>query len=243
LQPEKKGTLKRLPAPKDGPNPGISLDLSDIRSANNGKNANKDNGMSTREIILQKLKAASNPETVTGLPDPFIFNRHLPCADLFKTMAAQNGILVHEAQNREQIPAMAMRQYPELFRLQKVCVSPCLSGLPWHATHGRFIFKANDGTTLTGISCADAAVAQTGALVFFNRGDNPAVNHFLPEHHIIVLKASQINETMSEVLAASSCKTNAVNLIAGPSSTADIAGQMLVGVHGPARVICYIIKN
>ena len=199
--------------------------------------------MSARENILQKLKTASGTTAVTGLPEPFIFNRHLPCVDLFKTMAAQNGILVHEAQDLNQIPAMAMRQYPELFRLQKVCISPCLSGLPWHATHGRFIFKANDGTTLTGISRADAAVAQTGALVFFNRGDNPAVNHFLPEHHIIVVKASEIKETMSEVLAASTCNTNAVNLIAGPSSTADIAGQLLVGVHGPARVICYIIKN
>lgn len=199
--------------------------------------------MSTRENILQKLKAASNTETVTDLPDPFIFNRHLPCVDLFKTMAAQNGILVHEAQRPEQIPAMAMRRYPELFRLQKVCVSPCLSGQPWHATHGRFIFSANDGTALTGVSRADAAVAQTGALVFFNREDNPAANHFLPEHHIIVVKASEIKETMSEVLAASASNTNAVNLIAGPSSTADIAGQMLVGVHGPARVICYIIKN
>nr|WP_319490204.1 LUD domain-containing protein [uncultured Desulfobacter sp.] len=198
--------------------------------------------MSTRENILQKLKAASGTDSVTGLPDLFIFNQYLPCVDLFKTMAAQNGILVHEAQNPDQIPAMAMRQYPELFRLQKVCVSPCLSGLPWHATHGRFIFKANDGSTLTGISLADAAVAQTGALVFFNRGDNPAVNHFLPEHHIIVVKASEIKETMSDVLT-SSCRTNAVNLITGPSSTADIAGQMLVGVHGPARVICYIIKN
>ena len=199
--------------------------------------------MSIRENILQKLKAASGTTAVTGLPEPFIFNRHLPGVNLFKTMAAQNGILVHEAQDLNQIPAMAMRQYPELFRLQKVCISPYLSGLPWHATHSRFIFKANDGTTLTGISRADAAVAQTGALVFFNCGDNPAVNHFLPEQHIIVVEASEIKETMSEVLAASSWTTNAVNLIAGPSSTADIAGQMLVGVHGPARVICYIIKD
>nr|WP_321401200.1 LUD domain-containing protein [uncultured Desulfobacter sp.] len=198
--------------------------------------------MSDRENILQKLKAASGTTAVTGLPEPFIFNRHLPCVDLFKTMATQNGILVHEAQDSDQIPAMAMEQYPELFRLQKVCVSPCLSDLPWHAADGQFIFGANDGTALTGVSRADAAVAQTGALVFFNCGDNPAANHFLPEQHIIVVRVSEIKETMSDVLT-SSCKTNAVNLIAGPSSTADIAGQMLVGVHGPARVICYIIKN
>jgi L-lactate dehydrogenase complex protein LldG len=197
--------------------------------------------MSIRENILQRLKAASVTETAAGLPEPFIFNRYLPCVDLFKTMAARNGILVHEAQNPEQIPAMAVEQYPGLFRSQKVCVSPCLSALPWHATGGQFIFTANDGTALTGISQADAAVAQTGALVFFNRGDNPSANHFLPEQHIIAVKASEIKETMSEVLTLS-CKTNAVNLIAGPSSTADIPGRMLVGVHGPARVICYIIK-
>ena len=106
----------------------------------------------------------------------------------------------------------------------------------------KIVFGANDGTALAGISRADAAVAQTGALVFFNRGDNPAANHFLPEQHLIVVKASEIKDTMSDVLT-SSCKTNAVNLIAGPSSTADIPGRMLVGVHGPARVICYIIKN
>jgi L-lactate dehydrogenase complex protein LldG len=198
--------------------------------------------MGTRENILQRLKAASGTETAADQPEPFIFNRHLPCVDLFKTMATRNGILVHEAQNPEQIPGMAVEQYPGLFRLKNVCVSPCLSGLPWHATGGQFIFSTNDGTALTGISRADAAVAQTGALVFFNSADNPAANHFLPEQHIIAIKASEIKETMSDVLTLS-CKTNAVNLIAGPSSTADIAGQMLVGVHGPARVICYIIKR
>ena len=198
--------------------------------------------MSTRENILQRLKAASGTGTVAGLPEPFMFNRHMPCVDLFETMAARNGILVHEAQDPDQIPAMAMEQHPELFRLQKICVSPCLSALPWHAADGQIVFGANDGTALAGISRADAAVAQTGALVFFNRGDNPAANHFLPEQHLIVVKASEIKDTMSDVLT-SSCKTNAVNLIAGPSSTADIPGRMLVGVHGPARVICYIIKN
>lgn len=197
--------------------------------------------MSSRKNILQKLKTASGTDTVAGLPEPFIFNRHLPCVALFRSMAAQNGIQVNDAQCLDQIPGLVTAQYPELFRAHKICVAPCLSGLPWHNTAEQFVFGANDGTALIGISRADAAVAQTGALVFFNHEDNPAANHFLPEQHIIVVKESDIKETMSDVLT-SSCKRSAINLIAGPSSTADIAGRILVGVHGPARVICYIIK-
>lgn len=221
--------------------PGTYPALAGGHSAGSGKNENKDNDMNTRDNILHKLKTVSGTDTAAGLPEPFTFNRHQPCVDLFKTMAVRNGILVHETQCLEQLPALMAEQYPEFFGAQKICISPCLSGLPWHTTDGQCVFNANDGKALTGISRANAAVAQTGALVFINCEDNPAANHFLPEQHIIVVKESDIKDTMSDVLSPS-CKTNAVNLVAGPSSTADIAGRILVGVHGPARVICYIAK-
>ena len=139
------------------------------------------------------------------------------------------------------IPGQIKDDYPELLKKNKICISPALGHLPWNLKDNVMI-GSNDGSALVGIGQANAGIAQTGALVFANHLKNPASIGFLSEDHFIILNESHIKETMSEVIDTD-WKFNAVNLIAGPSSTADIAGKMLVGVHGPARVCCYIVKK
>ncbi|MCX6549946.1 MAG: lactate utilization protein [Acidobacteria bacterium] len=92
---------------------------------------------------------------------------------------------------------------------------------------------AGVGVGLTG---ADAAIADAGAIVLAHGPGRGRLASLLPPAHIAVLSARQIWPTMPDLLAARPGLLDAgSNLvaIAGPSRTADIEMTLTHGVHGP----------
>jgi L-lactate dehydrogenase complex protein LldG len=91
------------------------------------------------------------------------------------------------------------------------------------------------------LSFARLGVAETGAIVTFTGKANPATNNLLPEHHIVLIDTADVVATLEEAwlrIAEETQKTGrprGINFIAGPSSTADIEGQLVYGAHGPRR--------
>jgi L-lactate dehydrogenase complex protein LldG len=97
-----------------------------------------------------------------------------------------------------------------------------------------------------GVTAARAAVAETGTLVSWPSGDEPRLLSLLPPVHVAVLRASDIRDTLAEVIAeqawASAMPTNAL-LISGPSKTADIEQTLAFGVHGPKRLVVLLLRE
>ena len=127
---------------------------------------------------------------------------------------------------------------------------PLWDRLPWEKepslerTKGRAV-----GTDTAGLSHAIAGVAETGTLVFTSGPDNPTTLNYVPESHLIVVRESDIvgaYEDMWSSLRATHGEgqmPRAVNFISGPSRTADIEQQLVMGAHGPRRMLVMIVKD
>ena len=94
-----------------------------------------------------------------------------------------------------------------------------------------------------GLTGALAGVAETGTLILPSGAGRPQTASLLPEVHIAILKAEDIYETLLEVLELREVhQASAVDLISGPSRTADIEMTLTIGVHGPREVHVFCVE-
>ena len=120
---------------------------------------------------------------------------------------------------------------------------PVLAALPWDTapTLQRRIGRAGPHDRAA-LSRAVTAAAETGTLVLVSGADNPTTLAFLPETHFILVRACDVVGCYEEAfdrLRAIYGEGNlprSVNLISGPSRTADIEQTIVRGAHGPKRL-------
>lgn len=122
-----------------------------------------------------------------------------------------------------------------------------LGALPWSTEptlqleHGR---ASPDDQV--GLTHALAAVAETGTLVVPSGAANPVTLSFLPETNIVVVRRADVVGPLEEAWTRARGAGPAgglprtVNLISGPSRSADIGGIPVLGAHGPRR-LCVIV--
>jgi L-lactate dehydrogenase complex protein LldG len=99
-----------------------------------------------------------------------------------------------------------------------------------------------------GITGVDAALAATGSLVLAAGVGKHRVTSLLPPLHIAVVRASQIMPDLESWVAMQRAqgldafrRMSSVIVISGPSRTADIAMQLIMGMHGPAELHIILI--
>ncbi len=103
-----------------------------------------------------------------------------------------------------------------------------------------------EASDAVGLSHAIAGAAETGTLFLASGPDNPSTLNFLPETHAIVILASDVAGSYEEGWAklrsiyGSFNMPRTVNLISGPSRTADIEQTIVMGAHGPKNLIVLI---
>jgi L-lactate dehydrogenase complex protein LldG len=124
---------------------------------------------------------------------------------------------------------------------------PKLDAIPWDARpmlelrRGRA--EDNDAAGVTG---AFAAIAETGTLMLISGAATPTRNNFLPDTHIVVLRASEVvacYEDGWDRLRAAGAMPRTVNFITGPSRTGDIEQRLVLGAHGPRRLHIVLIDD
>jgi L-lactate dehydrogenase complex protein LldG len=97
-----------------------------------------------------------------------------------------------------------------------------------------------------GLSRAFAGAAESGTLFLVSGPDNPSTLNFLPETHAVAVLASDIAGSYEEAWAklrgayGSGEMPRTVNLISGPSRTADIEQTIVMGAHGPKTLLVII---
>lgn len=96
-------------------------------------------------------------------------------------------------------------------------------------------------TADVGISCADAALAETGSVIVSSGPGRSRLVTLLPPVHIAFVPLTRLTADIFTWTAARQGPLPAsVNVISGPSKTADIEQTMAIGVHGPKRFIAVL---
>jgi L-lactate dehydrogenase complex protein LldG len=107
----------------------------------------------------------------------------------------------------------------------------------------------SDGHDLAAVSHAFTAVAETGTLVLTSGPDNPTTLNFLPDVHIVVVDAADVAADFETVMArlreryGAGIMPRTVNLITGPSRSADIEQTLLLGAHGPRKLHVIVVGS
>jgi L-lactate dehydrogenase complex protein LldG len=168
---------------------------------------------------------------------------------LFASMLARQGADVRRVTTpKEAVGAVASYlgtcNLPPRVRMGKDGV---LAALPWReAWDIERVFGAADPHDRASLSRAVAGAAETGTLFLLSGSDNPTSLNFLPEAHSVLIAASDIFASYEEAfdhvrVLSGGVMPRSVNLISGPSRTADIEQTIVRGAHGPRHLHVVIL--
>jgi L-lactate dehydrogenase complex protein LldG len=101
-----------------------------------------------------------------------------------------------------------------------------------------------------GVVYAEYGLTESGGVVLFSAPERGRSISLLPESSIFILRKStilprvaQLAETLHQRAIQGERMPSCINLISGPSSTADIELIKVVGVHGPVNAAYLIIDD
>jgi len=212
-----------------------------------------------RSLRRQEPDAAARAEIEDRLAHPeanLIPGRaqipHRDQLDLMEKMLIELKATVVRVASEAEVPA-AVAGYLKGENLPpKVRMAPRddLRTLPWDSQPllevEEGIAEAADASSVTG---AFAAIAETGTLMMASGPEAPITLNFLPENHVVVLRASQVVGTYEEAwqrlraVTGAGQMPRAVNMITGPSRTGDIEQTILLGAHGPRRLHVVLVDD
>lgn len=96
-----------------------------------------------------------------------------------------------------------------------------------------------------GITGADLAVAETGSLIITSENDAERLLSSLPPIHVAILSKENMLDNFLELAERlrkmQGTNKRTVSIITGPSRTADIELEIVVGVHGPCELHVVIL--
>ena len=126
---------------------------------------------------------------------------------------------------------------------------PLLARLPWHRGG---TLEVTEGPAVdadrASISHAFAGVAESGTIVQISGPENPTTLNFLPEAHIVVLESAALFASYEEAWTklrntmGEGNMPRTVNMISGPSRTADIEQTIVRPAHGPKNMHVIIVR-
>ncbi|STO09425.1 LutC/YkgG family protein [Exiguobacterium aurantiacum] len=102
-----------------------------------------------------------------------------------------------------------------------------------------------------GITIADEALAESATIVQYAKPGKSRTISLLPQDHIAIIPKSVLAPRMTQAAKRLSdldrdgdlASPNGVNFISGPSNSADIEMNLIVGVHGPVRVAYVLVHD
>uniref|UniRef100_A0A7C1PFM9 Lactate utilization protein n=1 Tax=Agrobacterium albertimagni TaxID=147266 RepID=A0A7C1PFM9_9HYPH len=221
--------------------------------------------MDSRQAILSRIRsslkvaggdgerAALVAKRLAERPQGIIPKRgQLPPAErlaLFIAMAEKYNATTERLSTLEALPQsvaeyLQQRNLPASIRIG---ADASLTSLPWHNAGALDIrHGASDGNDLVAVSHAFGGIAETGTLCVLSGPDNPVTLNFLPDHHIVVVEAAAIVGDMESVWAnlrkaEGETMPRTVNMITGPSRSADIEQTLLLGAHGPRALHIVVV--
>jgi L-lactate dehydrogenase complex protein LldG len=215
--------------------------------------------MDAREQILGGIRAALKREAVSGPAAAALAQRLtkparnlIPARSaldeagrlaLFQRMAEAVQTTLTRVATPQDVP-VAVAEYLARNNLPAelaMAPDPTLDAYPWDRTPLLAIHRGKavdqDAVSVTG---AFAGIAETGTLMLVSGAATPTTLNFLPDTHIVVLRADQVvgpyEDAWDRLRGGGHDLPRTVNFITGPSRTGDIEQRIQLGAHGPRRL-------
>lgn len=126
----------------------------------------------------------------------------------------------------------------------KIVASASLKAMNW-PSQWQVAYRTAQPNDQVSVSYAFAGIAETGSLVLLSSSNNPTTLNFLPSNHIVILSQADLVAHLEAIWTRlrSQPFPRTINIITGPSRTADIEQTLQVGAHGPKRLHVILISH
>ena len=212
----------------------------------------------SRENILSKLRSAQ------GTISPHhVVEAHIPMVPLGDT--SQEALIERFMQQVEKLACViyavdsqeqALSTLLGLIGSDRSILSWSLDAIPLAgladalAANGIEVASSRDASVRIGLTGVDAALAATGSLVLSAAPEKHRVTSLLPPIHIAIVRRNQILADLETWVARQREQgidrfraLSSTMIISGPSRTADIAMELVMGMHGPREVHIVLVNS
>ena len=191
-------------------------------------------GETAENIQRERLSLGSAPAPAPPAPEM--------CQAFILNVLKNQGSVDCASNRSEAVRAIAHYLYAHFHSYRLVAGNdPRLAAMPWRDAGVLPRFGSLQAGEPVALSFARLGVVETCARLTWTGHANPAANNFLPEHHIVLVDKNDLVPTMEKAwekihhAVEKTGRPRGIHFIAGPSSTADIEGDLVYGAHGPQR--------
>lgn len=206
--------------------------------------------MTIRDEILARLKRehqempvpAARTRTYPDLAAQFSLRLQASAGEVYRANSLDEGFQIFGSLLAElQVKVIAAHRVSPLDQVDLPATFPDQA---WHFAGEEEDFRGVCARADAGLTSAAFALAETGTLVLEPGPAQSRLTSLLPPVHLVMLPESRIVPSIfewSRQLPAA-LPSNVV-LVSGPSKTADIEQTLVVGVHGPKRLIVIVYRD
>ena len=200
--------------------------------------------MTARETILAAVKAGRRAEATPRYALPAWSG---DIVSQFVGRARSTAAEVHEIAQLDDAPETIWSILAAKNAARQVHIprNSAVNELPWQRAPGLTVKSERPSGSDSAVSFANFGIAETGTLVFCSGERSASAWHFLPGWEFVLIQRHLIVprlENVIESLTSGGALPATVNLVTGPSRTADIEQTIERGAHGP-RELCILIAG
>jgi len=196
-------------------------------------------------LALTQHQPPANPVGVDGLDSPGQLIAH------FTDVVERTSAKVFVLDSQDTLPAWFAEQHAQsgqqnlgVYREQ----TKYLNAINWDTAEGVTYTSDHTITGQWGIVEAKCAIAETGSIVLASSHEHATAAGFLPDNLVVVVKKDTMKPALEDVWGFVygqeqdlTTVPRAVNIITGPSRTADVEQKVQLGAHGPRELYIAIV--
>lgn len=213
--------------------------------------------MSSRELILEKLYKATAPDQTNQKIMP-IEQPHPGDAEVFIAKATAAGAQVIRTKQNEAVENLKSLLQETGCKSGIISNEGIIKELNIQSIAGEIgiqcrytddypgeAYRRNVLQAEIGISGCNYALADSGSLVILHSQNDQRLISLAPDYYLGMVKTSQLLKDRIDLasILEKEKKTAAVTIITGVSRTADVALQVVLGMHGPRKVYIVLIDD
>jgi L-lactate dehydrogenase complex protein LldG len=209
------------------------------------------NTTNSRENILNKIRQALKDSVPVPFPDvsadsaktlyPAVEEQAITFAEQFTKLQGKFAYCTDNADLNIQLQALiAQKKWSKIYCKEESLLN-ILSGDITKQLHG----SVSDCDI--SITTCEALVARTGTIVLSSNTESGRTASVYAPIHVCIAYTTQLKGDIADALQFIQNKykqlPSLISFATGPSRTADIEKTLVVGVHGPKEVYCFLVEE